>query len=131
MKENRLLFSAICLFSTFVIGNTAEPNDSAGKAVDEAAEKPVEGSEGEFSQPLSTAALNSAEAVVIARLTDATLQNMAKSMPPIYSSSLGLTEEEVLRGEVKVGARLQLPHSAEQLFALAYPVGKRARRSEV
>ena len=50
---------------------------------------------------------------------------MAKSFPPIYSYSLDLSVEQVLRGEVKVGARLKLHHGANQHHPPAYPVGKR------
>ena len=63
--------------------------------------------------------------MVVGKLTQWRTVNILKSMPPIYVSVLNITVEEVLRGDVKVGAQLELRHSAKQQWSPEFPVGKR------
>jgi len=49
----------------------------------------------------------------------------AKSLPPIYSTRLMVTVDEVFRGDVKAGQQITLAHRARQMQEPQFPEGKK------
>jgi|GEM_PF-621621 len=68
--------------------------------------------------------IQGAQFVFTAELKQAIPGPVARSMPPIYSHKLVLVVKDVLRGDLKPGARLTIHHSARQRARPTFPVGK-------
>ena len=65
-----------------------------------------------------------AQLVFTAELKQALAGPVARSMPPIHSHRLVLVVKDVLRGDLKPGARLTINHSARQRVKPTFPVGE-------
>ena len=68
--------------------------------------------------------IQGAQFVFTAELKQAIPGPVARSMPPIYSHRLVLVVNDVLRGDLKGGAKLTINHSARQRAKPTFPVGK-------
>jgi len=69
-------------------------------------------------------AIQGAQLVFTAELKSVKAGPVARSMPPIYMHTLSLVVKDVLRGDLKPGAKLSLNHSARQRNRPTFPVGK-------
>jgi hypothetical protein len=67
---------------------------------------------------------NKAENVFSAKLESVDAGPVARSFPPVYSHTLHLQIETVLRGELKVGDKIDGAHTARQHDPPSFPIGK-------
>ena len=75
-------------------------------------------------KPAAGAEWSAFEFVFTGKLENVQRGPVGMSYPPVYSTQLTFTVEQVIRGSLKVGEKITLAHSARQANPPAYPEGK-------